>query len=188
MTQKCDIIKVNIDDNVISVYNNGDSIPIEIHEKENIYIPEMIFGHLLTSSNYDDSQKRIAGGRNGYGAKLTNIFSKQFIIEIVNNNKKYVQIFENNLSVINKPKITKCTTKKDYTKVTFLLDFEKFEMKSLTKDYISLIEKRTYDIAATIPSFSGKSKSMLSDKLIPFHTFDKYMQFYYPTEKKFMRQ
>ena len=41
-------------------------------------IPQLIFGELLTSSNYDDSKKRTTGGRNGYGAKLANIFSTKF--------------------------------------------------------------------------------------------------------------
>ena len=56
-----------------------------------MYVPEMIFGHLLTSSNYDDSVQRFTGGRHGYGAKLTNIFSKRFEVEIVDpKRKKYV--------------------------------------------------------------------------------------------------
>ena len=46
-----------------------------------MYVPEMIFGHLLTSSNYNDDEKKVTGGRNGYGAKLTNIFSKKFTVE-----------------------------------------------------------------------------------------------------------
>ena len=98
MLNKNDIIKVSIENNCISVYNNGDGIPIELHEKENVYIPQLIFGSLLTSSNYDDSKKRTAGGRNGYGAKLTNIFSKSFEIETVSKNQKYYQKYENNLS------------------------------------------------------------------------------------------
>ena len=32
-----------------------------------MYIPELIFGNLLTGSNYDDSKKKVTGGRNGYG-------------------------------------------------------------------------------------------------------------------------
>lgn len=46
-----------------------------------MYVPSMIFGHLLTSSNYDDKQKKVTGGRNGYGAKLCNIFSTHFTVE-----------------------------------------------------------------------------------------------------------
>ncbi len=72
-----DTIKVNIDveEGTISVYNNGRGIPIEVHSQEKMYIPELIFGHLLSSSNYDDDEKKLTGGRNGYGAKLANIYS-----------------------------------------------------------------------------------------------------------------
>ncbi|ORD99688.1 TOP2 [Hepatospora eriocheir] len=54
-------IKVNICKDSISVYNNGCGIPIEIHKKENVYVPELIFGNLLTSSNYDDKEKKVTG-------------------------------------------------------------------------------------------------------------------------------
>ena len=83
-------IKVNFDtvNNMISVYNNGEGIPIEIHKEYNIWIPELIFGHLLTSSNYDKNEKKVTGGKNGYGSKLANIFSKKFIIETVDHNTK----------------------------------------------------------------------------------------------------
>ncbi|MCI63260.1 DNA topoisomerase 2-like, partial [Trifolium medium] len=52
-----DSLKVTIDPegNTISVYNNGDGVPVEIHQEEKVYVPELIFGHLLTSSNYDDN-------------------------------------------------------------------------------------------------------------------------------------
>jgi DNA topoisomerase II len=43
-----------------------------------MYVPELIFGHLLTGSNYDDDEQKVTGGRNGYGAKLANIFSSSF--------------------------------------------------------------------------------------------------------------
>ncbi len=74
-------ININADTNLISVWNNGKGIPIAIHKEYSVYVPELIFGHLLTSSNYDDSIKKVTGGRNGYGAKLTNIFSKLFEVE-----------------------------------------------------------------------------------------------------------
>lgn len=93
---KMDSLRVNIDVDrcCISVYNNGDGIPVEIHQEEGVYVPEMIFGHLLTSSNYDDNIRKTTGGRNGYGAKLTNIFSTEFIIETADGRrqKKYKQV------------------------------------------------------------------------------------------------
>ncbi len=69
------------EENLISVWNNGMGIPVEMHAVEKMYVPQMIFGTLLTSSNYDDDQRKVTGGRNGYGAKLCNIFSTEFIVE-----------------------------------------------------------------------------------------------------------
>ena len=77
---------------MISVQNNGRGIPIEMHRDEKMYVPSMIFGHLLTSSNYDDSQKKVTGGRNGYGAKLCNIYSTEFTVETVCDNKHFKQV------------------------------------------------------------------------------------------------
>lgn len=87
-------VEINVEKNYISVYNNGDGIPVEIHKEEGVYVPEMIFGHLLTSSNYNDSEKKTTGGRNGYGAKLTNIFSTEFIIETADGKRqrRYKQV------------------------------------------------------------------------------------------------
>ena len=75
-------IKVKIDEKKgeITVWNNGKGLPIQVHTQEKIYVPELVFGHMLTSSNYDDSVKKVTGGRNGFGAKLTNVFSKKFTI------------------------------------------------------------------------------------------------------------
>jgi DNA topoisomerase-2 len=93
---KMDSLKVVIDveNNLVSVYNNGDGVPVDIHKEEGVYVPELIFGHLLTSSNYDDTMKKTTGGRNGYGAKLTNIFSTEFVIETADGKrkKKYKQV------------------------------------------------------------------------------------------------
>ena len=88
--KKTTMIKVTIDQkqNRISVWNNGKGIPIEMHKDHGCYVPELVFGHLLTSSNYDDKQKKVTGGRNGYGAKLTNIFSKRFTVETQDSKKK----------------------------------------------------------------------------------------------------
>ncbi len=65
----------------ISVKNDGLGIPIKMHEKEKVFIPELIFGQLMTGSNFDDTVKRVVGGTHGHGAKMTNIFSKKFSVE-----------------------------------------------------------------------------------------------------------
>ena len=98
-SMNCIRIEIDPSENKISVWNNGKGIPIQIHKDQKCYVPEMIFGQLLTSSNYDDDQKKTTGGRNGYGAKLANIFSKKFILETGDSkaNKYYKQVFTNNM-------------------------------------------------------------------------------------------
>lgn len=177
------IIKVDInkDKNIISVYNNGKGIPVVIHKEHNIYVPELIFGHLLTSSNYDDSIRKITGGRNGYGAKLTNIFSKKFTIETLDtkNKKKYVQVFSKNMSIKSAPEITTISNdngEKDYTKITFEPDLSKFKMKELEDDIVTLMKKRVYDLAGTSPAHISVH---LNGKKIPIKNFKDYIEVYF---------
>ena len=142
-------IKVDINpDNSISFYNDGDGILIEFMENHQMYPPELIFGKLLTSTNYDDNEKREWGGRNGYGAKLANIFSKKFIVETVCHvtNKKFYQEFTNNMKNKTNAKITN-TKSKPYTKIVWLPDYERFGMKEPGDNVRALIKKRVYDIA-----------------------------------------
>ena len=107
--KKCNKIEVNINEELgeISVKNNGSTIPIEIHKEYNIYVPELIFGNLLTSGNYDQKGK-IVGGRNGLGSKVTNIYSTKFDVEIYDSDrkKKYFQRFTNNMYNKEEPIIT----------------------------------------------------------------------------------
>ena len=93
-------IKVDIhDDGSISFYNDGDGIHVEFLEKHQMYPPELIFGTLLSSTNFDDGDQREWGGRNGYGAKLANIFGKLFRVETVDhfNQKKFIQEFSKSM-------------------------------------------------------------------------------------------
>ena len=172
-------IKIDISNDKITVFNDGAGIPIEIHKEYDIYVPELIFGNLLSSSNYDDSEKRTVGGLNGLGAKLTNIYSTEFIVETASGGKKYVQHFKSNLSAIEKPVITKCV--KEYTKITFTPDFEKFGMKNLSdNDTYKILEKRVYDICAV----TNKDVNVyLNDKKLKTKDFSQYMDLYIGTKK-----
>merc|ERR1719355_146046 len=102
-------IKVDIDPkkNRIRVWNNGKGLPIAIHKTHKVYVPELVFGHLLTSDNYDDSEKKVTGGRNGFGAKLTNIFSTRFNLETASGGKVYKQQWTSNMGRKYKPEIKK---------------------------------------------------------------------------------
>jgi DNA topoisomerase-2 len=100
-------IEVSISAKELTILNDGKCIPVQMHRVEKMYVPEMIFGHLLTSSNYEDEEKKVTGGRNGYGAKLANIFSTEFYIEIADaTNKKILKMtWENNMINMGEPVI-----------------------------------------------------------------------------------
>jgi DNA topoisomerase-2 len=169
-------IDINVDKNEIVIFNDGEGIEIEKHPEHNVYIPELIFGNMLTSSNYDDTQEKEIGGMNGIGAKACNIFSTKFIVETVDieKNKKYKQVFENNMKVKNKP-IIKEYTKYPFTKITFYPDLKKFNIKKLSNDFVSLMKKRTYDICALT---DNSVKVYLNSKKISIGDFEKYCKFY----------
>lgn len=172
-------IKVEIEDenNRISVWNDGKGIPVQIHEKEGVYVPELIFGHLLTSSNYDDQEKKVVGGRNGYGAKLANIFSTEFVVETADSEsgKKYKQVFRDNMQTKSKPSITSGNKKSDWTKITFSPDLSRFGMASLDGDIIGIMKKRVYDIAGTNPTL----KVYLNGEKIAMRSFKDYIALYH---------
>ncbi|KAJ2052027.1 DNA topoisomerase 2 [Coemansia sp. S16] len=172
-------IEVTIDreNGIISIQNDGKGIPIEIHREHDAYVPELIFGHLLTSSNYNDKEEKITGGRNGYGAKLCNIFSTEFIVETAdaNSQKKYHQVFSDNMLKIGKPKITKHAMKKEYTKITFKPDFAKFRMTHLDDDTIALITRRVYDLAGCV---DGVKVFLNGEAIVLSKGFKSYVELY----------
>ncbi|KAG9259242.1 DNA topoisomerase [Emericellopsis atlantica] len=171
-------MKITIDreQGVISVENNGKGIPIVMHEKEKMYIPEMIFGVLLTGANYDDNEKKTVGGRNGYGAKLCNIFSKEFTLECQDNEngKRYKQTWTDNMLHVTKAKITSSKTS-DFVRVTFKPDFEKLNMPEGIDDTLeSLLLRRVYDMAGTVRGV----RTYLNGEHIKIKDFKSYCNMY----------
>jgi DNA topoisomerase-2 len=166
------------EDGTISITNDGNGIDVAQHPEHKLWIPEMIFGHLRTSTNYDENKKeKIVGGKNGFGFKLVLIWSSWGRVETVDHVRglKYIQEFKNNLDEICPPKITKCTTTKPYTKVSFRPDYARFGVEGLTPDMRALFEKRIYDIAA-ITDKSVKVK--YNGALIPVKHFQQYIDLY----------
>ena len=169
-------ISVKSEKGVIEIFNDGNGIDVAKHPKDKLWIPEMIFMHLRTSTNYDDDEKKLVGGKNGFGIKLVFIFAKWGEIETIDHVRKlkYIQRVENNLSKIHPPTITKYTGK-PYTKVRWLPDYEKFGLSDLTLDMNNLLRKRTYDVAA----LTNKTlKVKLQDELIPIKSFEQYVDMY----------
>ncbi|XP_061700038.1 DNA topoisomerase 2-beta isoform X2 [Syngnathoides biaculeatus] len=170
-------IKINVDSesNTISVWNNGKGIPVVEHKDEKMYVPALIFGHLLTSSNYDDDEKKVTGGRNGYGAKLCNIFSTKFIVETACKEYRhsFKQTWQNNMSKSSDPKI-KFFDGDDFTCVTFQPDLSKFKMEKLDKDTVALLTRRAYDVAGSCKGV----KVTLNGKKLPVNGFRSYVDLY----------
>lgn len=181
---KCTKIKIEITEKgMITVWNDGLSIPVEINEETGMYNPEMIFGKLLTSSNYDDKEERMTSGRNGLGQKVTNVFSKEFSVKLFDplTGNQYSQNWKNNMSEKDKPKIlsSKSKTQKGYTQVSFLPDFEKFGVSELSDDMRSLFFKNIIDTAMItgVSVYFNGNKIPLSGSISK--TMKDYSMFYY---------
>ena len=170
-------IEVTIeDDGTIIMLNDGNGIDVAEHPEHKIWIPEMIFGHLRTSTNYDKTEKKIVGGKNGFGFKLVLIWSSYGSVETVDHIRglKYTQEFNSNLDEISKPKITKCKTS-PYTKITFKPDYTRLGINGLSPDVIALLKKRIYDVAAVTDK---NIKVKYNGQLIPVKNFQQYIDMY----------
>ena len=174
-------IDISIDDTgIITLTNDGNGIDVSIHPEYKIWIPELIFANLRTSTNYIKEEKKIVGGKNGFGFKLVLIWSTWGKIETVDakTGQKYVQEFKDNLNIIEKPKITKCKTK-PYTSVSFKPDFKRLGIEGFDKDFIALLRRRVYDIAA----ITNKSiKVKYNSTHVEIKTFMNYIDLYIGTK------
>ena len=72
--QKCTAIRFeHFSDGSLSFWNDGLTIPIQqskIPKLKDMYNPSIVFGVFMSSTNYNDEEKRRSSGRNGYGSKL----------------------------------------------------------------------------------------------------------------------
>lgn len=168
------------EDGTIILENDGNGIDIAKHPEYDVWIPEMIFGQLRTSTNYNKEEKRIVGGKNGFGFKLVLIWSTYGCVETVDHIRglKYVQEFYNNLDDIRPPVITKVKATQPYTKVTFRPDYRRFGINGLTPDMVNLLRKRVCDIAA-VSDHSVKKVKIIYNKIpVPIKNFQQYIDMY----------
>ena len=140
-------VSINPMTGAISVADNA-GIPVEMHPEYKMYAPCIIFGQLRSSTNYNDSEQREGGGRNGLGAKLTNIFSTLFKVETCDGKNKYEKTYENNRRDETQPKIT--PGKNRGTKITFIPDWDTLQCM-LDDDNYGMLVTRVYEIAACSP-------------------------------------
>ncbi len=165
------------DDGTIVMINDGNGIDVVQHPEYKTWVPELIFGHLRTSTNYNKEEKKIVGGKNGFGFKLVLIWSTYGTIETVDHIRglKYTQEFKDNLDTICPPKITKASKTKPYTKITFKPDYIRLGINGLTPDMVSLLKKRVYDISAVTDK---TIKVKYNSSIIPTKNFEQYINLY----------
>ena len=185
----CKYIKISIDreKNVFKVWNDGKTIPLEKHKDENIYIPEMIFGHFLTSSNYDDTEERKTSGRNGIGGTCANLFSKQFEVECFNPEVGiYKQTWQNNMTTVSTPTIENIKSrfpktvengKNGYTCVSYTPDLSRFDMSDIDDDTMKVLEKYIVDTAMIVSKYGVKV--FYNDEEIVMKGYKDYIKYYF---------
>ena len=192
-------IKIDIDPvtGIIVMENDGNGIDIAKHPVYGIWIPELIFGHLRTSTNYDKTEKKIVGGKNGFGFKLVLIWSSWGKIETVDHTRglKYTQEFHNNLNDIDPPKILSlkgAAANKPYTRISFRPDYTRLGMVAassqpsadalqqpiISADLMRLLQKRIYDIGAISDHSVKKIKVTYNDAVVPVKNFQQYINLY----------
>ena len=171
-------IQISEIDGTIVMMNDGNGIDVVEHPEYKKWVPELIFGHLRTSTNYNKKEKKIVGGKNGFGFKLVLIWSTYGEVETVDHIRglKYTQVFQNNLDVICPPKIVKVKeSAKPYTKITFRPDYARLGIAGLTTDMVSLLKKRVYDVSAIT---SKQIKVKYNSALVPIKNFEQYINLY----------
>src|SRR5210317_1995165 len=168
-------VDIDKDSGAVSIENNGPlgGIGVRMHEKEGLWNRELTFGHLLTSTNYDDSKKRVVGGRNGYGAKLTNIYSSEFSIVIKDHENKqtYSQKWSKNMTVCEPPKIKKHSGATSSVSITFVPDWRRFGLSKMENAIYKIFQKRVWDAnICTTPNCKVK----FNGDVLPKTSFEAY--------------
>ena len=146
-------------------------------KEHDIYVSELIFGELLTGSNFNDQEKKVTGGRNGFGAKLANIYSKRF--EVITGDSRRGKllkvIWKNNMGDKMEPVLMPYLNN-DFTEVVFQPDLKRFNMRELDDDIVALFRKRVYDLAGILPE---NVRVYFNDELLTSDTFHKYCKLYF---------
>ncbi|GMH88134.1 hypothetical protein TrVE_jg13240 [Triparma verrucosa] len=188
---------------LISVVNDGGTVPVVVHQGENMYLQQMLFGHLLTGSNFKDGDGATTGGRHGYGAKLTNIFSKWFEVECndAESGRNYRARWEDNMRTRGEEHITSIDeahstttppttetshpqfythidTKKSFTRITFQPDLDALQIQSevIPQDDYQAMCRRVVDIAGS----SGFKSVYLNGHPIDIKNFKHYSRTFSP--------
>lgn len=167
-----DTIKVEISESEISISDNGAGIPVELHPVTGTYVPETVFTNLRAGSNFNDDEERMTIGTNGVGSSIAVILSSFFKVDTCDGKKRFTQEYLDGLLEKTDPKIK--AHDKHGTKVTFVPDFDYFNIKHLDVDHIQKMIKRVVDVAGCNPSV----KFYINGERLNFKSFTSYIEAY----------
>jgi DNA topoisomerase-2 len=175
-------VKVVVSDEFIEVYNDGLGIRmVEVTNENGDVIkgslaPEVIFGELQSGSNFDDNEARNTSGRNGYGAKLTNIFSKEFTVEAYDeeSGKIFLKTWSENMSKKTDTKFKKGKGKSGWTRVRFQPDYKRFGCEKLPDEMKAYYHKLVVDVAMQQP----KTEVTFNGEVVKIRNLEDYSHLY----------
>lgn len=187
------VIDIVMDRATVTVRNGGLPIPIEYSNYKDrkgnqMWVPELIFGTLLSGSNYDDSQDRVTSGVNGLGVKLVLCFSRHFTVHIGNANQKlqYTQTWQDHMKDRSDPDIKPYPTGRSFVSVSYQMDFEYFkypppevEGGGYTDEMIALFARHAADI-----SFTAKCPVTFNGLAFSYQNVVDYAQLYFGEKVK----
>ena len=159
--EHANVIEVTIEDNKITVTDNGRGIPqdmIQTPEGESIPRPLAAWTRARAGSNFNADRK--TGGKNGIGSALTNWFSDSFV-GITCNGKDVVTVNCTNNADNVSYKTTKGKTKG--TSVAFVPDFEQFDVRGLDSNFETVVRSRLNILAIAFPKVKFKMNGKTVD-------------------------
>ena len=184
-------IVVTVTPTTFNIYNDGAGIPVAVHPEYKVMVPELIFGHLLTSSNYDEGAEKVVGGKNGYGAKLTNIYSREFTVRTCDSKMVYEQVFSDNMAVVGKPTFKKAAkTAAQFTEICAIPDVARFFGAGVTEiptDMLTVLHTRVVDAAAIAAAngcrvfFANSLAAGATAAAVPVTSFEQYVRLFTET-------
>lgn len=196
-------IKVEMNETIIKITNGGRHIDLkkikmvergrdyDVKETTNddpdgIWLPELIFGTLRSSSNYNKDKVRMGCGRNGYGAKLVAIFSKLFVVEVDDpiQKLKFKGVWKDNMFYYDKDGKPEITVEEDKSitkgrvSVAWELDFKRFKMSKYTVKDMQLFKRFLIDF-----SFTCKVKGFFNGEELDFRDIRNYALLFFTEEQ-----
>lgn len=198
-------INIEMNERIIKITNSGKHISLKkiklieegksknfnveettADDPEGIWLPQMIFGELRTSNNYDTEKERMGCGRNGFGAKIVNIFSKLFVVEVEDPELKlrFKGVWKNNMFKNDQSLGPEIFVEKDdkITKgkvsIAWELDFERFKMEKYTPKDMQLFKHDLIEY-----SFTCKIKGYFNSEELDYRNILDYSKLFFTEEQ-----